>query len=394
MNRRRRHVQTQFFTFAKTEADAFKLLNGEHLWPITLAYETYGELSEARDNAVLVFHALSGSQHAAGFNETVEGVEDLWTNECQVGWWDRFIGPGRTLDTRRYFIICVNYLGSCYGSTGPRSIHPATGRPYGGDFPSVQLEDVVDSQLHLLDHLGIEQLLGVIGGSLGGMLALDLATRHPERVRCVIPIAAGARASTLQKLFNFEQIYAIEEDPHFNRGHYYDDHPPTRGLQLARMIGHKTFISLHVMEDRARSEIIQGENDLKGYKLQHQIESYMLHQSKKFVKRFDANSYLRILHMWQRFNLRDRGGGDLAEAFKPCRDHSFLIFSIDSDVCFYPDEQAELAEALKHLDIKYQYMTVHSDKGHDSFLLEPELYKPNITFLLREVYARIREKHA
>ena len=379
-------VETQFFTFARTPEDAFHLESGEQFGPITLAYETYGQLSPARDNAILVFHALSGSQHAAGFNPAVPGVEKLWNDECQTGWWDSFIGPGRAFDTSKYFIICINYLGGCYGSTGPSSINPSTGQPYGGQFPVLTISDVVNSQIRLLDHLGIQTLLAAVGGSLGGVLALDLAMRYPQRVRCVIPIAAGPRATTLHKLFNFEQIFAIEEDPNFNYGDYYGQKPPTMGLILARMISHKSFVHLHLMEDRARGEIVQDANDLKGYRLRHQIESYILHAGKKFVTRFDANTYLRIINMWQQFDLSARTDGNLAAAFRPCRHLRFLVFSIDSDVCFWPEEQAELCEAFKELDVNYLYITVHSEKGHDSFLLEPEIYTPNIMFILKEVY--------
>ncbi|MCL5271449.1 MAG: homoserine O-acetyltransferase [bacterium] len=390
MKKKLPRVETQFFTFAKTPEDAFHLESGEKFGPITLAYETYGELSEAHDNAILVFHALSGSHHAAGYNPRVPGVEKLWTEEYHYGWWDDFIGPGRALDTRQYFVICANYFGGCYGSIGPSSTDPATGKPYGRRFPNLTISDVVNTPLRLLDHLGIKTLLAVMGGSLGGVMAVDLAMRYPDRVRCVVPIAAGPRATTLHKLANFEQIYAIETDPNFNYGDYYDGQGPTTGLILARMISHKYFVHLHVMEDRARDEIVQDDSDLRGYRLQHQIESYMLHQGKKFIKRFDANTYLRIVNMWQQFNLSAKTDGNLVDALRPCRHQRFLVFSIDSDVCFWPEEQAELCEALKELDINYLYITVHSEKGHDSFLLEPELYTPNIEFLLKETYKAIR----
>lgn len=385
-------VESQFFSFAQTPDDAFVLESGQKFGPITLAYETYGTLAPARDNAILVFHALSGSQHAAGFNAQVSGVGPKWNEECQHGWWDAFIGPGKAIDTNQYFVICANYLGGCYGSSGPGTLDPATGRPYGGRFPVLTIGDVVNSQMRLLDHLGISKLLAVAGGSLGGVLAMDVAMRYPERVDCIISIASGPRATTLHKLFNFEQIFAIEEDPNFNYGDYYDGVPPTKGLTLARMISHKSFVHLHLMEDRARGEILQHEGDLKGYRLQHQIESYILHAGKKFVTRFDANTYLRIINMWQQFDLARATGGNLAAALTPCRNHRFLIFSIDSDVCFWPEEQAEICAALRDNNTPYIYITVHSEKGHDSFLLEPELYTPHITFMLREVY-RDRPAH-
>lgn len=379
-------VHSQYYTFADQPGDRFQLQDGSEFGPITLAYETYGTLNAERNNAILLFHALSGSHHAAGYNPKVRDAENLWCEENHLGWWDDFIGTGRALDTQQYFVICVNYLGGCYGSTGPGTVDPDSGRPYGRKFPVVSVQDVVNSQLRLIDHLKIDTLLAVVGGSLGGMMAMDFATRFPKRVRCVIPIASGSRATTLQKLCNFEQIFAIQEDPDFQFGDYYDKQPPTKGLMLARMISHKYFVHLIVMEDRARGEIVQEDGDLKGYKLRHQIESYMLHQGKKFVRRFDANTYLRIIEMWQHFDLTDRSGGSLVEALRPCRHHRWLVFSIDSDVCFWPEEQAEIAEALEALGATYQYITVHSYKGHDSFLLEPELFTPHISFMLREAW--------
>ncbi len=387
--KKRELVETKFFTFGDPREDVFFLENGAAFGPITLAYQTYGHLNAARDNAILLFHTLTGSQHAAGHNPAVQGVGSLWSDDCQDGWWDGFIGPGLALDTNKYFIVCANYLGGCYGSTGPMSPDPATGKPYGRRFPVVTAADVVNTQMRLLDHLGIKTLLAAVGGSLGGMMVLELATRYPERVHCLIPIATGARATTLHRLHNFEQIFAIEEDHNFNYGDYYEGAPPRMGLILARIISHKSFVHLHVMEDRARGEIVQAQNDLKGYRLQYQIESYMLHHGKKFVERFDANSYLRIVNMWQRFDLTTRGG-TLAKAFAPCKNLDFLVFSIDSDVCYWPDEQQELCDALKAAGAKTRHVTEHSEKGHDSFLLEPELYTPHIAYFLAEMQTKSR----
>jgi homoserine O-acetyltransferase/O-succinyltransferase len=369
-------VKTQFLTLDRQTP--FVLESGDVLQNAAIAYETYGTLNETASNAILVFHALTGSQHAAGINPAVPGVEPLWTEECVPGWWDAFIGPGRALDTDRFFVICANYLGSCYGSTGPRSINPATGKPYGSSFPQITAWDVVASQLRLLDDLGIDCLHGVLGSSLGGMLALVLATRYPDRVRHVIPIATGLETTILQRTLNFEQILAIRNDPNFNNGDYYDGEPPTAGVLLARMIAHKTFISLGVMEYRARQEISVGEPIGDFYPLSHPIESYMYHQGRKFATRFDANSYLRIMDLWQRLHLKN---GD-RHLFQPCTHQSYLIFSIDSDVCFYPEEQMAIVKALKADNVDVKYITVHSDKGHDSFLLEPELFSPYIQFIL------------
>jgi homoserine O-acetyltransferase len=352
--------------------------SGARLNNVQLAYETYGELSEGRDNAILVFHALSGSQHAAGFNSEVPGV-DLWTEESHLGWWDSFIGPGKALDTDRHFIVCANYLGSCYGSTGPSSIDPETGRPHASRFPDVTIADIVRSQIALLDHLAIERVLAVIGGSMGGMMSMEFALSYPDRTNLVIPIAAGAQVPELTKMHNFEQLLALQSDPNFNGGEYYDQpEKPLLGMTLARMIQHKTFVSLRVLRSRALGEIVQPEDILPAYRLRHRTESYMLHQGRKFANRFDANSYIKILTAWQTYNLpHDHGGNDLVRAFRRSAEagHRYLLFSIDSDVCFYPEEQLEIVEALKACGVEHEYHTVHSDKGHDSFLIEPKLYE-------------------
>ena len=350
---------------------------------VTLAYETYGDLNAERDNAVLVFHALSGHQHAAGICEHVPEAGPFWTDDCVEGWWDRFIGPGRAINTDKFFVICVNYLGGCYGTTGPGSPHPDDGKPYGSRFPFVKMEDVVDTQCRLLDHLGIERLHAVTGPSVGGMLCLTFATMYPDRVDIVLPLGTGPRLTSLTRLHNFEQITAIESDRYFNGGDYYDGPTPDSGMMLARMIAHKTYVSLETLESRARGELIQPREGYDFYKLGHQIESYMFHHGKKFVTRFDANSYLRIMAMWQRFNLKKQvGASSLPEVFEPCRHQRYMIFSIDTDVCFYPGEQAELERILKDVGVRCLHITVHSEKGHDSFLLEHDLFTPHIRYTL------------
>ena len=253
-------VETKFFTFADRR-HPFVFQSGETLAPVTLAYETYGTLNADRSNAILLFHALSGSQHAAGINRAVKGVSRLWTEELHLGWWDDFIGPGKAFDTNRYFVICANYVGGCYGSSGPVSRNPKTRAPFGRAFPTVMFSDIVDSQVELLNHLGIDRLHAVAGGSLGGLCATNLAVRHPERVRVVIAIASGIEVSIQQRILNYEQICAIEEDKFFNGGHYYGRKHPERGLALARMISHKTFVSLDMMADRARTEVVRPEED-------------------------------------------------------------------------------------------------------------------------------------
>ncbi len=373
---------TRFLKVA-TAGKPFVLHNGEMLGPITIAYETWGRLNEAKDNAILIFHALSGSQHAAGHDPAGPGT-GFWTPENHAGWWDAFIGPGKAMDTDHFFVICCNFLGGCYGSTGPATLVPGTSRPYGRAFPFPSISDCVDMHLRVVDHFGIKRLHAAIGGSMGGFCVMDLAVRYPGRLHCAIPIASGLRATVLAKALNFEQIFAIAEDRNFRGGDYYGHELPWRGLALARMISHKTFVSLEYMEQRARNVIIQPDDLLAGYLLEHKIESYLLQRGKSFVARFDANAYLRIINMWQSFDLPAQiAGGDVRETLAPCRGQKWLIFTISSDACFYPEEQREIADGLKANGIDFQYITVHSDKGHDSFLLEPDLYAPQMRFNLR-----------
>jgi len=386
-------AETKFQRIA-TPKDPFVFADGKALDNVSLAYETYGTLNAAKNNAVLVFHALSGSHHAAGINKIGPGNE-FWNEELHLGWWDPFIGPGKGIDTNRYFVICANFLGGCYGSSGPASINPRTKKPYGGSFPYPTISDVVDGNLRLVKHFGIKQLVAAIGGSIGGCCVMNLAMRHPDLVHCVIPIASGLRATILAKAQNFEQIFAIHEDANFQGGNYYEGERPTRGLTLARMISHKTFISLSLIESRARKEIIQPKDVLEDYKLRHQVESYMLHQGMKFTKRFDANSYLRIVSAWQSFDLpKELHNGEVSKCFAPCKSQDRLVFTINSDVCFFPEEQAEIATALKANRVDYQHITVHSEKGHDSFLLEPELYLPYISFKLALAHESVQRAAA
>lgn len=376
-------VKSHFFSFGDRK-NPFVFQSGEKLDQVTVAYETYGTLSPKADNAILVFHALSGSQHAAGINHSVPEAGKLWTDEIVHGWWDDFIGPGKAIDTKKFFVICANYIGGCYGSSGPVSIKPRTDKPYGRSFPTVMIGDIVNSQVRLLDHLGIRKLHAVVGGSLGGMCAINLAVRYPARVGIVVAIASGMSTSILQRIYNYEQICAIEEDKYFKGGNYYSGPRPDRGLALARMISHKTFISLEMMEHRARNEVIRPEEDKdKWYWLSHPVESYLRGQGLKFVSRFDANTYLRIIDAWQRYNLlKDTGKSNYRSVFTACRKQKYLVFSIESDVCFHPVQQDQLCDALKSAGVPFQHHTVHSEKGHDSFLLEPDLFAPQVSYVL------------
>ena len=375
-------TSTHFFNHEET----FALRDGSSLPAITIAYETWGTLAPDRSNAILLFHALSGSHHAAGINSAIPEVGELWQPELHQGWWEDMIGPGKAIDTDRFFVICPNYLGGCYGSTGPASINPQTQKPWGSQFPSVSSADQVNAIALLIDSFGIETLHAVVGPSVGGLIALTFATRLPNRVRNVISIAAGFKTTVLNRLILFEQILAIENDPNFNGGDFYDASPPLYGLALARMISHKTFVHLDSIEKRARQDVIQADDVLAWYRVRDQFQSYMLHQGKKFVRRFDANTYLRIIDLWSRYDALFEGDAENPhELFERCarNGQKWLVFSIDSDFCFYPEEQSELVNHLEASRVDAMHITVHSDKGHDSFLLEPDLYTPHIAWLLR-----------
>lgn len=363
------------------------LRSGDRIPAAQLAYATWGSLNEDRSNAILVFHALSGNQHLSGNHpESPENCQ-YWTKELHEGWWSTMIGPGKAIDTDRFFVICANYLGGCYGSSGPSSNNPETGKPFGSSFPNLNVADLADAHLPLLNHFKIETLHSVVGPSVGGLCTLTFATRHPNRVSRVIPIASGFKTTVLNRLILFEQILAIENDKHFNGGDYYESEFPRIGLALARMISHKTFVHLDTFERRARRDLVYEEEMLSWYQVRDTFQSYMLHQGKKFTERFDANTYLRIIDMWSRYNAVLEGDAETpGELFKRSREagHRFLVFSIDSDFCFYPEEQADLVKHLEDAEVNTIHITVHSAKGHDSFLLEPELYTPHIRELLAD----------
>lgn len=375
-------VRTQFFEFHNPRKP-LKLRVGGKLDRFTLAYETYGRMNADRSNVILLYHAMTGCQHAAGINGRVSGLDGRWTDELHEGWWDGFIGPGKALDTRKFCVVCANYLGGCYGSTGPASVNPRTGRPWGPSFPVLRMSDIVDSQMLLLDSLGVRKLQAVVGASIGGFLSLLTATKYPDRVRRVVPIGTGVETTIYQRILNFEQVTAIESDPNFKGGDYYDGPAPHVGLALARRIAHKTFVSPEALNERARGQVVSHKPPHGWYEMNHPVESYMHHQGDKFVRRFDANSYLRILDAWQWFDLvAEAGASDFLDLFKRCREQEFLVFSIDSDVSFHPPEQAKLVHYLKAGGVPAMWITVHSDKGHDSFLLQPRLYSPHLHELL------------
>jgi homoserine O-acetyltransferase/O-succinyltransferase len=354
-------VEKQFFTFAEPP-DELVLESGGRLGPVTVAYETYGTLSPDRDNAILIAHAFSGDSHVAGYYPSD-------TKREKPGWWEFMVGPGKGIDTNRYCVICPNILGSCMGSTGPASINPATGKPYGLDFPMVTIGDMVNAQKALLDHLGITELLAVAGGSVGGMQVLEWCVRYPHMVRAAIPIATTMRHSALAIAFNEIARQAIMADPNWNRGDYYDKERPDLGLAVARMVGHVTYLSDEAMR-RKFGRRLQDKSDFSfDFDADFQVESYLRHQGSKFVRRFDANSLLYITKAADYFDLVDRaasGNGvqDLSGIIA-----KFLVISYSSD-WLYPTYQArELVQALKRTGRDVSFCEIEADCGHDAFLI-------------------------
>jgi homoserine O-acetyltransferase/O-succinyltransferase len=338
---------------------ALRLESGNELPAFDLIYETYGELNRDRSNAVLVCHALSGDHHVAGFHSP---------DDKKTGWWDNLIGPGKPVDTRRFFVVCPNNLGGCSGSTGPLTTNPATGKPYGPDFPIVTVCDWVKSQALLADALCIGNWAVVIGGSLGGMQALQWAIDYPDRVRNAFVIAAAPKLSTQNIAFNEVARQAIRSDPNFNNGHYYENgHKPALGLMLARMLGHITYLSDDVLDEKFGRELRHGKIKFD-YDDEFQIESYLHHQGRSFVDRFDANSYLLITKMLDYFDPASAANGNLAEAFKPAKANC-LVISFSSDWRFAPPRSREIVRALLEADKNVSYIRIQSTQGHDSFLM-------------------------
>ena len=347
-------------------AQALPLQSGASIREYTLAYETYGALNAARDNAVLVCHALNASHHVAGEYEGQSG---------SAGWWDNMIGPGKSVDTDRFFVIGVNNLGSCFGSTGPMHVNPDTGEVYGVDFPVVTVEDWVDAQARLLDQLGIAQLAAVMGGSLGGMQALSWALRYPQRVRHAVVIASAPNLTAENIAFNEVARRAIVTDPDFHGGHFYRHGViPRRGLRIARMIGHITYLSDDVMNAKFGRQLRQG-MDLKytTQDIEFQIESYLRHQGDKFSEYFDANTYLLITRALDYFDPARAHGGNLARALAAARAR-FLLVSFTTDWRFAPARSREIVHALLENRRDLSYAEIDAPHGHDAFLLDDARY--------------------
>ena len=357
------------------------LKSGARLADYTLVYETYGTLNADRSNAVLVCHALNASHHVAG---TYEGQPK------SEGWWDNLVGPGKPLDTDRFFVIGVNNPGSCFGSTGPANVNAATGRPYGADFPVVTVEDWVDAQARLLDRLGITQLAAVIGGSLGGMQALSWTLQYPQRVRHCLAIATAPNLSAQNIAFNEVARRAIVTDPDFHGGHFYAHGVvPKRGLRVARMIGHITYLSDDSMEQKFGRELRAAELGYTTQDIEFQIESYLRDQGEKFSEYFDANTYLLITRALDYFDPAREHGGDLARAFAPAQ-AKFLVVSFTTDWRFSPARSREIVKALVDNRHDVTYAEIAAPHGHDAFLLDDPRYHGVLRAYFDNVAAEVR----
>jgi homoserine O-acetyltransferase len=340
--------------------DSLPLDNGATLGPVEIAYESYGELNAAKSNAILVLHAFSGDAHAAG-----PGPGD-----GKPGWWDNMIGPGKAFDTDRYCVICSNVLGGCRGTTGPASINPATGCAYGLTFPVITIGDMVRLQRMLVDSLGIARLLAVTGGSMGGMQALEWAVAHPDRVVSAIPIATTARHSAQQIAFNEVGRQAIMADPNWNGGDYYGKELPARGLAVARMVGHITYMSDHSMREKFGRRLRGKEAFGFDFEVDFEVENYLRYRGTQFVSRFDANSYLYISKAMDYFDLTG-GQASLAVALQPARAR-FLVISFSSDWLYPSYQSQEMVRALRARNCDVAYVELQSSYGHDSFLVDVE----------------------
>ncbi|MGD9868266.1 MAG: homoserine O-acetyltransferase [Hyphomicrobiales bacterium] len=351
---------------ARFSEDAPLLLDsGQKLAPFTIAYQTYGELNADRTNAVLVCHALTGDQHVANVHPLTG----------KPGWWETMIGPGLPVDTNRFFVICSNVLGGCMGSTGPSSIDPATGKPYGLSFPVITIADMVRAQARLIDHLGIEDLFCVIGGSMGGMQVLEWAASWKDRVFSAVPIATAARHSSQNIAFHEVGRQAVMADPDWRGGRYHEKGMvPRKGLAVARMAAHITYLSDEALHRKFGRHLQDREKITFGFDADFQVESYLRHQGFTFVDRFDANSYLYMTRAMDYFDLAADHGGSLASAFRGTRTR-FCIVSFTSDWLFPTSENRAIVQGLNAVAANVSFVEIRSDKGHDAFLLdEPELF--------------------
>lgn len=353
-----------------------QLESGKVLNQYDLVIETYGELNSEKNNAVLVCHALSGDHHAAGYHSM---------DDEKPGWWDTAIGPGKPIDTRHFFVVCLNNLGGCRGSTGPASIDPRTNQPYGQEFPIVTVKDWVTSQMRLMERLDVEQWAAIIGGSLGGMQALQWSIDYPDKLRHAIIVAAAPKLTAQNIAFNEVARAAILSDPDYREGRYYDHNVvPARGLRLARMLGHITYQSDDAMGGKFGRELRQGKFNYS-YEVEFQVESYLHHQGQSFVDRFDANTYLLMTKALDYFDPASAYQNDLATVFSGAQ-CKFLVISFTSDWRFSPARSREIVKALLDADRDVSYAEIDANQGHDAFLLKNPQYMEVLSRYLRRVH--------
>ena len=359
----------QTISFGAKASDAntttLQLECGENLSPFTIAYETYGELNQDKSNAILVCHALTGDQYVAS-THPITG---------KPGWWENMVGPGKPIDTDKYFVLCPNVIGGCMGSTGPASLNPKTGEPWGLDFPVITIGDMVKAQRHLIDHLGIDQLFCAIGGSMGGMQVLEWAAHHSEKVFSCIPIATAARHSSQNIAFHEVGRQAVMADPDWQGGRYQQaGTSPRKGLAVARMAAHITYLSDEALHQKFGRNLQEREHITFGFDADFQVESYLRHQGFRFVDRFDPNSYLYITRAMDYFDLFAEHDGVLAKAFQDTKTR-FCVVSFTSDWLFPTRESRQIVHALTANAANVSFVEIETDRGHDAFLLdEPEFY--------------------
>ena len=371
-------VEKKLFTFAEPP-DQLLLDSGAKLGPVTLAYETYGNLNADKSNVVLILHALSGDSHVAGYYKP---------EDEKPGWWDNMVGPGKGIDTDKYFVVCSNIIGSCMGSTGPCTINPKTVLPYGLDFPVVTIGDMVKAQKALMDELEIEQILSVVGGSIGGMQLLEWCVNYPEMVKSAIPLATTIKHSALAIAFNEVARQAIMADPKWNGGNYYFGPKPDMGLAVARMIGHITYLSDDAMRLKFGRRL-QDKSDFSfNFDADFQVESYLRYQGKKFVERFDANSFLYITKAADYYDFeKQHGNGSAVEAFSKTS-AKFLVISFTSDWLYPTYQSKDMVKAMKKNGLDVSFCEIEADWGHDAFLLPNE----RLTALIRGFLERVTKE--
>lgn len=369
-------VEKKLYTFAEPP-DEMMLECGAKLGPITLAYETYGTLNADKSNVVLILHALSGDSHVAGYYKA---------DDDKPGWWDNMVGPGKGIDTNKYFVVCSNIIGSCMGSTGPCTINPKTVLPYALDFPVVTIGDMVKAQKALLDHLGINKILSVVGGSIGGMQVLEWCVRYADMVESAIPLATTTKHSALAIAFNEVARQAIMADPKWNKGNYYFGPKPDLGLAVARMIGHITYLSDESMRLKFGRRL-QDKSDFSfNFDADFQVESYLRYQGAKFVDRFDANSFLYITKAGDYYDFEKlHGDGSAVQSFSATK-AKFLVVSFTSDWLYPTYQSRDMVKAMKKNGLDVSFCEIEAEWGHDAFLISSERLTALIRGFLDRVY--------